>query len=253
MGILKKLGNNPYFNAIRNIRALLDLDQKKRGAIMLLLLFLNAGFDVLGLASLFPLIDAAMNPQNIQEAWYLSYPYQWLGIEDNIKFLFVLSIFIFVIFLIKNILSVIIYYVQVKYSFNVALRLSKKMYQYYYNQGFLYINDIDSGTKADNIITITYNFASVYLLQTFILTTELVVLLAIFIGIIAFNPGAILVLLIVIIPTFALVYQFTKNRVKEIGIQRNLLYPKAYSSIWESMSAYIDVKLVNKEQHFLNQ
>lgn len=253
MGILKKLGNNPYFNALRNIRALLDLDQKKRGAIMLLLLFFNAGFDVLGLATLFPLIDAAMNPENIQQVWYLNYPYKWLGIQDNLTFLFTLSFIIFIVFLVKNILSLIIYYIQAKYSFNVALRLSKKMFQYYYDQGFLYINDIDSGTKADNVIRIPYNFASVYLLQSFIFSTEIVVLLIILIGIIFFNPAAIIVLVAVIVPVFVLVYYFTKEQVKEIGTKRNLLYPKAYSTVWESMAAYVDVKLVNKEQHFFDK
>ena len=253
MNLLKKLGNNPYFNALRNIRALLDLDQKKRGAVMLLLLFVNAGFDVLGLAALFPLIDAAMSPENIQTVWYLSYPYQWLGIDDHITFLFSLSVFIFIVFLIKNILSLVIYYIQAKYSFNIALRLSKKMFQYYYSQGFLYINDIDSGTKADNIIRIPYNFASVYLLQSFIFTTEIVVLIIILIGIVFFNPGAIIVLMLVIIPVFVLVYHFTKEQVKEIGTKRNLLFPRAYSTVWESMAAYVDVKLVNKEQHFFDK
>lgn len=251
--MLKKLGNNPYFNALRNIRALLDLDQKKRGAIMVLLLLLNAGFDVLGLTSIFPLIDAAINPTTIQEKWYLSYPYKWIGVDDTITFLFLFSLFILLIFLIKNVLSIIIFYLQSRYSFNVSLRLSKKMFQYYYNQGFLYIKDEESGKKAYSILNIPYYFAATYLLQTFILTTEIVVLLIVFFGLLLFEPAAILVLITVIVPTFLLVYLFTKNRVKAIGDQRNVLYPQAYSTIIESMAAYADVKLANKEQYFFDK
>lgn len=251
--IWKALMNNPYFNALKNIRALLDYDQKKRGAIMFLLLLVNAGFDVLGLTTIFPLIDAALNPENIQSKWYLSYPYQWIGVEDNITFLFVLSIIIFIVFLFKNILSLLIYYIQSKYAFNVSLRLSKKIFQNYFEKGFTYINKEDSGTKVHNVINIPYIFASSFILQTFTFSTELVVLLIIFIGILAIEPGAIIVLIVVILPVFALVYQFTKRKVKKIGDKRNELYPKAYSRVWESMSAYVDIKLSNKEQYFFNK
>jgi hypothetical protein len=48
--------NNPYFNALRNISEILDEDQKKRSLLMWGLLMINAVFDVVGLAAIYPLM-----------------------------------------------------------------------------------------------------------------------------------------------------------------------------------------------------
>ncbi|MGB4959045.1 MAG: ABC transporter ATP-binding protein [Saprospiraceae bacterium] len=232
---------------------MLDFDQKKRSLLMLGLLFLNAIFDVVGLAGIFPLIDAALAPETIQDKWYLKYPYDFFGVEDNVTFLFLMAAIVFIIFIIKNALSVVIFYTQSKFAFNISLRLNKKMFQYYYDQGFLFINDQEVGKRTYDIITVPYYFASSYLIETLIMCTELIVLLIIFISIIFYKPAVVLILLSIIIPVFMLVYVLTKKRTKSIGDERNVLAPKAHSVILDALSAYPDVKLANKEQVFFDQ
>ena len=249
--IVKALINNPYFNAIRNIKELLDEDQKKRSLVMLLLLFVNAVFDVFGLAAIFPLMDAALEPDLIQEKWYLKYLYDLIGIDDTIHFLFALSIIIFLIFLLKNAISLYILYVQARFSFNISLRLSLKQFQKYYQKGYLYIQGNDVGKKQYDIYQLPYQFAGAYMMQAFIFTTEMVVLLIIFSTVIVLAPEAFLILLFVIVPVFAAIYSFSKNSVTRIGQERNILFPKITASISESMLAYPDVKLSNKEKEFM--
>ena len=110
--------NNPYFNALKNIRDILDDDQKKRGLLMWGLLLINAIFDVIGLAAIFPLIEAAMKPETIQEKAYLNAIYNYVGVEDTITFLLILAAILFLIFLIKNAISIIIFYIQARFSCN---------------------------------------------------------------------------------------------------------------------------------------
>lgn len=244
--------NNPYFNAIRNIRDILDYDQKRRSILMLVLLFINALFDVIGLAAIYPLIDAALRPETIQEKWYLKYLYDFFEVSDTISFLLILSVLIFLVFLIKNAVSIIIYYIQSRFSFNVSLRLSQKMFQYYYTQGYLFISDHDTGKKNYDITLIPYYFAISYLIETLLLSTEILVLLIIFVALMFYNPMAVLFLIIFIIPIFALVYQVTKKRTKALGDERNILVPKATSVLIDSLNAYNDVTLSNKEQYFFD-
>jgi ABC-type multidrug transport system fused ATPase/permease subunit len=249
--IVKALINNPYFNAIRNIKELLDEDQKKRSVIMLLLLLVNAVFDVFGLAAIYPLMDAALEPDLIQEKWYLKYLYNLIGIDDTIHFLFALSVIIFLIFLLKNAISLYILYIQARFSFNISLRLSLKQFQKYYLKGYLYIQGNDVGKKQYDIYQLPYQFAGSYMMQAFIFTTELVVLLIIFSAVIVLAPEAFLILLFVIVPVFGAIYSFSKNSVTRIGQERNILFPKITASISESMLAFPDVKLSNKEKEFM--
>jgi len=220
---------------------------------MLILLFINALFDVFGLAAIFPLIDAALKPETIQEKWYLKFLYDSFGVNDTITFLFILSVLIFLIFLFKNIISIVIFYIQSRFSFNISLRLSQKMFQYYYEQGYMYISNQDTGKKNYDVMWIPYYFASSYLIETLILSTEILVLLIIFIALLFFKPMAVLFLIAFIIPTFILVYQLTKNRTKALGDARNELVPQATSVLIDSLNAYNDVILSNKEAFFFNR
>ena len=242
--------NNPYFNALRNIKDILDHDQKKRSVYMLGLLLINAVFDLFGLAAIYPLMNAALNPESIQENKYLMLLYDYIGVLDNITFLFILSAILFLIFLFKNSISIIIFYIQAKFSLNISKRLSQKVFQYYYDQGYLFISNQDSGKKNYDILIIPYYFGSIYLVETLIMSTEIVVLLFIFIGLLSYNPIAVIFLMVFIIPIFGLVYLLTKNKTQRIGDERNEIYPKVTSTILDSMQAYNDVQLSNKQHYF---
>ncbi|MBK9564367.1 MAG: hypothetical protein IPO37_04030 [Saprospiraceae bacterium] len=89
------------------------------------------------------------------------------------------------------------------------------MFQYYYNQGHLFISGQDYGKKNYDLLTIPYYFASNYLVETLVMSTEIVVLLFIFIGLLMYNPIAVLFLIVFIIPIFGLVYLKLKTKLKE--------------------------------------
>lgn len=252
MKLLRVLNNNPFFNAVRSIKALLDVDQKRKAIIMFLLLLANAGFDVLGISLILPIIKVALQPSLVQTDVYVNWIYQWMGIEDAMQFLLVLSVLLLLVFLLKNAFSLFILYIQSRFAFNISLRLNKKQFLHYYQEGFLYIKDKDSGEKTYDIITIPFYFAAVYIIQTLIISTELVVVLLMFVGMLFYDYRLVLLLLLVVIPAFGLIYLLTKNKVKKLGDERNKLYPKSYALVLESMAAFVNVKLSNKENTYLN-
>ena len=251
MRLLSFLGNNPYSNAIRNIKVLLDNDQKKRSIGILLLLLTNAFFDVLGLSLILPITKIALQTSLIQTNEYVKLIYDFIGIQDEILFLLVLSLILLVIFVCKNIFSIFILYIQSRFAFNIAHRLNKKQFQYYYQQGYLHIIGEDSGTKAYNIQYIPFLFAANYILPVLMFTTEFVVALIILVGMFTYNPLLAVVTISTILPAFAMIYYFIRVRVKLLGEKRNNLYPKVYNTILESLAAYQNVKLSNKEQDYL--
>jgi len=67
------------------------------------------------------------------------------------------------------------------------------------------------------------------------------------------EPIAVVLLGAAILPTFALLYGFTKNRSKNIGIRRHELSPKNYGRVLEAMNGYVDVKLSNIENELLDR
>ncbi|MEM6318940.1 MAG: hypothetical protein AAF960_14805 [Bacteroidota bacterium] len=223
------LGNNVYVNAVRNINNLLDADHKKQSTWMFALLLVNACFDVIGFAAIFPLVDAASNFSNIQEKGYLRFLYELFGVSDEVTFLFILSICVFLALLLKNILSLAILYVQTKFIYDIALRLSQKQFHHYYQKGYLNIQEDDSGKKTYKLVTLPNIFASNYFLQTLAFTTEIVILGIILLSILFFQPTLALVLGMTVGPTLLIIYKWTKVRVRVIGEKKNILYPKSYA------------------------
>lgn len=236
---------------------------------MIALLLVNAILDFTGLATIGALIVSALENSIFEGASYirpvgesnlqyffnsnLRALYDWTGAGSDVAFLMFLSVVIFIVFLIKNGIGLWIGYVQTKFSYNVALRLNKKMFKHFYDQGYLFIKDSTSGKKVYSIVDIPMRFASHYLNTLLIFGTELVILFIIFLALLFIDPKACLLLAMTIIPTFYLIYSFTKEQSKKIGLERNELSPKNYAKVFESMNAYVDIKLSNKENQILDQ
>ncbi len=265
--MIKLLFNNPFFNAIRNIKSVLDPDQKRRSILMIILMLINAVFDVLGLATIFLLITSALEGDVITSDTYLRAEdisnnqhffnetlrsvYLWSGASSEIELLFYLSILIFIVINIKNGVSLWIVYIQTRFSYNIALRLNQKMFKYFYEQGHLFLNKNTSGKKIYKVVEVPMRFASQYMNPTFYFTTELLVITILTIALLAYNPKAVLLLMIVVTPVFLAIYQFSKDRAKKVGNERNRLMPINYAKVIESMKAFVDVKLGNLENKFL--
>ncbi|MDG2449111.1 MAG: ABC transporter ATP-binding protein [Saprospiraceae bacterium] len=268
--VLKALMNNPYFNAIKNISSVLDKDQKRRSLIMIFLMIINAILDVLGLATIMVLISGTLegdaltkdyvSNDNIEQSEFaemfnesLRSLYLFSSVENVMEFLFLMSIFIFIIFLVKNALGLWISYIQTRYAYNISLRLNKKMFKHYYDLGYLFIQDLSTGKRVYNVVDIPMRFASSYLNPTLQFTTEVLILLIIGIGLFLYEPKAVLLLFVVVIPIFFLIYSFSKTKIKNIGFERNRRAPKNYATVIEAMKGFIDIKLANNENSTLQR
>jgi ABC-type multidrug transport system fused ATPase/permease subunit len=244
----KLLFNNLYVNAIRNIRALLTLEEKKRGALMVVLLLFNAFSDVFGLLGILPVFAVATDFSIVSENAYMASFYQFVGSPSHFSFLLILSFLLLIVFMIKNGISLYIQYIQARYAFDISLSLSQKQFQYNYKEGYAFIQNEDSGSLIYKISIIPIHFAKFYIMPAFNLTTELVVLVFIFIGLLWFNPILLVTVILVMLPGFGLIYYLTKRRVKEAGDRRDKIYPVSVLRILEGMNGYTDIKLSNKEQ-----
>lgn len=175
------------------------------------------------------------------------------GANNAIEFLCVLSIAIFIIFVFKNAVNLYILYIQTRFSYNISLRLNKKMFKNFYEKGYLFIKNSSAGNKVYSIVDIPMRFSSNYVIPTIIFTTELVVLVILGLAIMFVDPLAVILLMAVIIPTFLLIYRVSKNKTKTIGYLRNELAPQNYGKVVEAMNGYVDIKLSNFENGILEQ
>lgn len=248
-----KLKMNVFIEALGNIYQLLDKKQRGKGTLVFCLLFVNAGIDVIGLGAIYPLVDAALNPALIQQKSYLKFLYDSFGVEDTTAFILILSFAVLCILIIKNLVVLGITYIQTNYSHQVALGLNKKMFQYYFGQGFLIFKNENSSTFLHNVQIAPHSVAGPYFMQTLTVLTELSVVLFILISLLLYSPHVIILFLFIVLPFFLGFYFFTKSTITQIGTKIHRQSIKSTGLLLEIARAYVDIKLSNTENKWLNQ
>lgn len=252
--MLKRLlKNNIVIRAIERINSVLSIQQKKEAIVILFLLTLNVATDILGLGVIYPLMEMAINPDLIKENELYSYFYEMIGVANELSFLLVVSIVVLLILILKNIISFFIFYFQSDYCNKVAFSLNKKLLYYYYQQGYLFIKNESTGDKIYNINGMPQYFAEAYMGQLLLILTELLVTCLIILILLVYHPILFALLFIAVGPAYLLLFQIFKHKLEKIGQLTHQLRVKIESLLLETIDAFVDITLVNKEHQFLNE
>ena len=122
----------------QRVSYILDKTQKIKLLILLFIIFVGAFVELLGVSSILPLINVAVNPEIIDETWYLRDIYQLMGFQDAKQMLLFLSVALIVIYILKNIYISFMYNLQYRFIFNNQRRLAVKMMDAYMHQSYLF-------------------------------------------------------------------------------------------------------------------
>ena len=236
---------------IKKVNYILDRTQKIKLIILLVIIFIGAFVELLGVSSIMPLINVATNPDAIDNTWYLVKIKELFGFSEVRQIVISLSFFLIVVYIIKNIYITFQYNVQYKFIFNNQRRLAVKMMNSYMHQNYLFhvsrnVAELQRNVTEDvnGFYTVVLNVLQlvaevsvcvvlvIYLMSTDIMTTiviaALIFIFAVFFGII-FKK--------------VLVKKGQENRQVNIQLTKWVL---------QSCSGIKEIKVMNKEKFFLD-
>lgn len=236
---------------IKKVNYILDRTQKIKLIILLVIIFIGAFVELLGVSSIMPLINVATNPDAIDNTWYLVKIKELFGFSEVRQIVVSLSFFLIVVYIIKNIYITFQYNVQYKFIFNNQRRLAVKMMNSYMHQNYLFhvsrnVAELQRNVTEDvnGFYTVVLNVLQlvaevsvcvvlvIYLMSTDIMTTiviaALIFIFAVFFGII-FKK--------------VLVKKGQENRQVNIQLTKWVL---------QSFSGIKEIKVMNKEKFFLD-
>ena len=123
---------------LKKISYVLDRRQKINLMILLVTIFIGAFAELLGVSAIMPIIEIAMNPETINEKWYLQCISDITGITDANQMLVLMAVLLILIYIFKNIYVTVMYSLQYRFIFNNQQRLSVKMMKCYMKQDYLF-------------------------------------------------------------------------------------------------------------------
>ena len=235
---------------LKKINYVLDKKQKIHFILLLIVIFIGAFVELLGVSAILPLVNVATAPETIDQTWYLSWLKCTLKLEDAGQMLTVLSIILIIIYILKNVYVTIMYNMQYSFIFGNQKKLAVKLMDCYMHQNYLFhvsknVAELQRNVTSDvnGFFTVVLNFLQflaeisvcvvlvLYLLmQDFVTTIAVAVLLFIFVGL------------------FAGIF---KKILGEKGRKNREVNVQVTKWILQSFSGIKEIKVINAEDFFI--
>ncbi|WP_345075178.1 ABC transporter ATP-binding protein, partial [Hymenobacter fastidiosus] len=239
--------------SIDSIGYYLSRAQKQRVVVLFALLLLSSFLDVLGLASLVPIMIVAGEPGGIHKNKYFERLFTWLPFESDKSFLLFLILGIFVFFLLKNVFSVWINSVQAKFTAEIGLQVVASQLDKYLRFPYWHFNDYGSANLVNSSLQVPSTYVNMIIRPLFVFFSELAMVAVIVVGIVLYQPLLLLVLALVLVPTTYGMYYVLRTRSQYIGQRINELSPISMTTVTDLFTGFVELKLADKQPRFRDQ
>ncbi len=225
---------------------------KDRVKIALLLIMVVAGsfMELLGVAIFSPFIEIIMNPQTIQENEYLQMTYVLFGCNNFKEYLAVIAVCIIFIYIFKNVFLWIEQDCILKFSYNMQRKLSTRLLNTYLQEPYTFHLNKNVAELQRSMQEDTALFSQV-LIHTLQLIAEITVcgVIGVYLFVVSKSITAVVVgLLIVCVGVFTTI---TKRFSKRLGKDAQIYKAKLYQWVNQSMGGVKEVKVLNREDYFV--
>ena len=228
---------------------ILDSKQKKVLFILVLLSVLTSVIEVIGIASVYPLIHIILDNQILENKIYIKYFSHLIYTKDALIY-YSLGL-TFLIFLIKNVFTFLVKVINFNFSRHLKVDLLNKI-----SKGYLYLpyEKIYKKTTDENIKN--FNFVQDFpLVINYILLIFAESLLLIFIlcFLLSISPNVLIFAFLMLFLIVAIIYKKQKNIFFDLGNTWQRQQQLFINLIIEMIGGLREIKIMGRESTFLNE
>ena len=243
-------------NYLKKIMSLLTLSERKHAFLLLIMIFISALLDTLGVASILPFVTVLSNPDIIENNLVLVKMFnvsKFFGVENSQTFLFALGVFVFVLLVVSLIFKAATLYLEVRFAQIQEYNIGKRLVEGYLHQPyswFLNRNTADFGKTILSEVNQVVGFGITSLISLIakgVLTISLIILL------ILANPKLTLIIGLSLCISYGLIFIFVRKYLKSIGDERLKNNELRYNAVIEAFSAIKEIKFGGIEQIFIDR
>jgi ABC-type bacteriocin/lantibiotic exporter with double-glycine peptidase domain len=245
-----------YFEIFKNLNKKLKL----QFLVILFLIFISFFLELLSISSLFPFllaisdIEFFIKYQN-EINKYLSFLNYKIDFSTNEKVLrnniiFFSCIFLFFIFFLKNIFLTYYYYKKTKFTGDINIFFSSKIFFKLINLDFRYFRKLDTAEFLRSVNNSSYLVNGID--NILLLVLETLVICGLFTMLLSHDPSRVILLLIFFLLFSFISIKFFKNYLINISKKRYEFEGKRYNSIINAFNGYINLHLLAKNNDFHN-
>ena len=225
-------------------------DQKIQFFGLLGLIFFTAIFDVIGIASIFPFINALSDPGNIQNDEILSFLYKLFNFSETTTFIFYLGLAVFTILATSLVIKSLTLFFQFRFVSFTEFRLGKKLIEKFLNQPYSWFLDQNSSELGKRILSEVSIVATGAVLPVLNMIVHLTISISIISLLLFVNPIATLIVSSILVGSYFIIFSLLNGFIKKIGKLRVKENEKRFKAVNEAFSSSKIMKLMNLEDFF---
>lgn len=239
-------------STFRMLLHLLDARERRQSVGLVLLALVGAFAEAFGIGAVLPFMNLLRNPSLITETQWIGKLYGWSGATSFDRFIIFCAAALLAIFVLKNILLSILYFLQAHFACSVEARIGSRIYAAYL--GAPYTERLERNS-ADRIRVITGEVGRTvagFLTPGMAVLTESLAAIAIIALLIAVNPGAALLALALIASAGAVTQILVQRVLSRYRVSRMKALEAMFKWVSEGLGALKDAKVLSREAHFVN-
>jgi ABC-type bacteriocin/lantibiotic exporter with double-glycine peptidase domain len=235
---------------------LLTSREKKTAGLLLLMTFIMALVDMIGVASIMPFVAVLTSPNLVETNSLLNIVFQFsnsFGVKNTQQFLFALGVLVFVILFFSLFLKSFIVYAQARFISMCEYSISKLVLERYLHQPYSWFLNRHSAEIGKTILSEVANVVSGGLGQFIDIVTKGLVAIAIIILLILVDPKLALIVSLIIVGAYGILIYFLRVYIFRIGKQNLKDNELRFISISEAFGAVKEIKVGGLEQHYIKK
>lgn len=240
-------------NTYQKTLSLLTPPEKRRGALVLVLVVFMALLETAGVASVLPFLAVLGNPQVVETNPVLAWLYTTLGFETVQNFLLALGIAAFAMVLFAAGFRVLTTYAMNRYISMRRHSLGERLLETYLRQPYTFFLNRHSGDLAKNILSEVDQVIGLVLGPAFHVIASSVVALALILLLVMLDPWLALAVGAAIGGMYALVYVVVQGLLGRMGEDRTAANTERFTAAGEALGGIKDIKLLGRESAYLSR
>lgn len=237
---------------LKKINYIFTKHQKVTLILLSIIIFIGSFIELIGVSAVMPLVTIITDEAAIERVDI----YVWIGKLFNIQtareYIFLLTILLIGIYILKNIYIVFQYNVQYKFIYNNQRRLSTKMMNCYLQQNYLYHVSNGVAELQRNVTTDVGSFYNVVLALLQLEAEALICIMLVAFLLYTSFSFTISIVLLLGFSGMVFIFLYRKYSVK-LGIQNRMLLGVQNKWIIQAFTGIKEIKVMNKESFFLNK
>lgn len=230
---------------------ILTSSQKRWGVVVLILTFLGAVCETVGVSIILPLVQVMIEPQKLLEVPIVSSVIIFLQLNSDSELIWAVGAFVVVVYIIKNVFLLFLSYVRVKYTCKVRRELSIEMMKSYMKRGYVFFLNASTGELIRGMLDgINHTYTALY--QIFRLLAEIMTIAVICLYILFSDISmAVCVVLLAFACLLMVVLGFQKwiKKCGQIFYKYSALINKTLLQTFQSMK---EILVMGRQEYFVD-